>query len=248
MRSRRCIHSGDSPIVTLATRTTRRGHRSGASTTADAPSSVSATATGGRSLSVNGRLKCAARSRAMPTIPIASGRFGVIFRSKITSSMPSTSRTSVPSSTSPSMARIPAWSSPRPSSRAEHSIPIDVSPRILRFAISIPPGRWPPTVASGTTMPARMLGAPHTTRTTPSPVSTSASWSLSAFGCGSTSTIRAATTPPISAPGETISSTSSPRLSSAVPITSASASIGVKSRIQESGARIVAFGSASRQN
>ena len=60
-------------------------------------------------------------------------------------------------------------------------MPSDTSPRILRFSILKSPGRRPPTVASGTTMPAWMFGAPHTTRTTPSPVSTSASCSLSAL-------------------------------------------------------------------
>ena len=77
---------------------TKRGQRSGASTTTRAPATVVDDRAPARvRSSVNGRPKCAASSRATPTMPIASGRFGVIDRSNTTSSRPSTSRTSVPS-------------------------------------------------------------------------------------------------------------------------------------------------------
>ena len=78
----------------------------------------------------NGSEKCAASSRAMPTIDIASGRLGVIERSNTTSSRSSASRTSRPRSASSGRARIPLWSSPRPSSVGEHSMPSDTMPRM----------------------------------------------------------------------------------------------------------------------
>ena len=56
---------------------------------------------------------------------------------------------------------MPAWSSPRPSSRGEQSMPFDHSPRILRRPISMPFGIMVPRVASGTRSPAAMLNAPQ---------------------------------------------------------------------------------------
>ena len=80
---------------------------------------------------------------------------------------------------------MPAWSSPSPSSRGEHSMPFDHSPRILRRPISMPLGMTVPTVASGTRSPAAMLNAPHPIcRASPSPASTSTSWMRSALGWG----------------------------------------------------------------
>src|SRR4029077_3470932 len=87
-------------------------------------------------------------------------------------------------------------------------------------------------------MPATTLGAPHTTRVSLAPVVTSTSESLSAFGCRSTLSTRAETTPVISAPGCSTPSTSRPSWFSAETTSSTGASRGVKSRIQESGARI----------
>ena len=156
-------------MVTVATVPTNRGHRSGASTTTVAPARLSTFGSGSTSGTVSGNPKCAASSRAMPTIAIASGRFGVIARWNTMSSRPSTSRTSAPSTVSSGSVRIPLWSSPRPSSRAEHSIPSDTSPRIFRRSIAKSPGSIAPTGANGTTMPGLMLGAPHTTRRSPSP-------------------------------------------------------------------------------
>jgi hypothetical protein len=49
---------------------------------------------------------------------------------------------------------MPLWSSEMPSSRAEHNIPSDTTPRILRFVISNPPGSDAPTMANGATIPA----------------------------------------------------------------------------------------------
>ena len=91
---------------------------------------------------------------------------------------------------------MPAWSPPRPSSRAEHSMPLDHSPRSLRRPISMPFGMVVPTVASGTRSPAAMLNAPQAIcRASPSPVSTSTSWILSAFGWGRVASTRATTMP-----------------------------------------------------
>src|SRR6516225_2399238 len=89
-------------------------------------------------------------------------------------------------------------------------------------------------------MPATTLGAPHTTRVTPSPVVMSTSESLSALGWRATSSTCAAMTPVISSPGWSTLSTSSPSWLSAdtTSATGVSTGNGVKSRIQESGARI----------
>ena len=59
--------------------------------------------------------------------------------------------------------RIPSCSWPSPSSRAEQSIPRDVSPRIVRSSIVSPPGSVAPTRAKGYLRPAVTFGAPHTT-------------------------------------------------------------------------------------
>src|SRR5438034_722459 len=66
----------------------------------------------------SGSPKWAASSRATPTMHIASGLFGVIDRSKTTSSSPRSSRTSLPGFVDPSRWTMPSWSSPRPSSSA----------------------------------------------------------------------------------------------------------------------------------
>ena len=78
---------------------------------------------------------------------------------------------------------MPEWSSPRPSSAAEQSIPSLASRRILRRADLPAVGIVVPMVASGTTSPACMLNAPHQTwRRSPSPASTNTSWTRSACG------------------------------------------------------------------
>ena len=62
---------------------------------------------------------------------------------------------------------MPLWSSPSPISRADSSMPSDTSPRIVRRSSVNPPGSVAPDGAYGTTMPAVMFGAPHTTRVCP---------------------------------------------------------------------------------
>src|SRR5262245_1680404 len=237
--SRRCcIHAGGSPRVTRATCPRYRGQRSGASIVtmmSDATSRAPCTTGSG---TVSGCRKYAASSRATPTTHIASGRFGVIARSNTTSSRPRSGRTSAPSSASASSSRIPPWSSPSPSSRGDRSMPSKTWPRILRRWSVSPHGSSEPTPAYGTIMPAAMMREPQTTRVVPSPYSTSASWSRSASWCGSTWRMRATRTPTTSPPGASTPSTSSPSWLSAATSSSTGASAGVKSRIQDSGARI----------
>ncbi len=65
-------------------------------------------------------------------------------------------------------------------------MPIDSTPRMLDFLISMPPrpGTVVPGNASTPFMPARALGAPHTICKVSLPVSTVHTRSRSAFGCG----------------------------------------------------------------
>src|SRR5438445_3075770 len=189
----------------------------------------------------SGSPKWAASSRATPTMHMASGRFGVIDKSKITSSSPRSSRTSVPGFVDSSRWTIPSWSSPRPSSSGASSMPSAVTPRIfLRSSTPSGSGRCAPAGAYGTTSPAVTFSAPHTTRDESLPKSTSTSVSLSAFGCFTTSSTRAAITPRTSRPGSSTPSTSRPTWLSAATSSSVEASTGVNSRIQDSGARISA--------
>ena len=95
----------------------------------------------------------------------------------------------------PSRSTIPSWSSESSSSRAEHSMPWLSWPRILLAWMTVPPGSFAPTVASGTTIPGLTLGAPHTTRTSAVPSVTRHSVSRSALGWRLTSSTFATTTP-----------------------------------------------------
>ena len=75
--------------------------------------------------------------------------------------MPIASVNGVPGSRCSGRMKIPAWSSPSPSSRVEQSIPFDQTPAILRRPISMPSGITVPMVARGTRSPAAMLKAPQ---------------------------------------------------------------------------------------
>ena len=90
---------------------------------------------------------------------------------------------------------MPEWSSEKPSSSAEQSMPWLSTPRILLFLITSPPGSFAPMVASGAIIPARTFGAPQTMESSPAPASTRQSESLSALGCFATSSTFATTTP-----------------------------------------------------
>ena len=131
--------------------------------------------------------------------------------------------------------RMPAWSSPRPSSRDEHNMPFDHSPRSLRRAISRPPGITVPSVARGTRSPTAMLNAPQQICSgSPSPVSTSTSWILSALGCGRRASTRTTTMPSRPSPIRSTDSTAMPRSLMASPRpTGSSSGKGANSRSQE---------------
>ena len=135
---------------------------------------------------------------------------------------------------------MPSWSSPRPSSLGRAAAcRRDTSPRILRRSSVKPPGSVAPDRRVRHDHARDRCSARRTPRAVwPSPKSTSASGSLSASGCGTTSRIRATTTPVISAPG--LARRPRPRGragSSAAAMSATGASTGVNSRIQESGAR-----------
>ena len=68
-------------------------------------------------------------------------------------------------------------------------MPLEATPRISLGRSTMPfLGMVEPDGANTTLMPARALGAPHTTWIVSDPVSTWQSLSLSAFGCGSAET------------------------------------------------------------
>src|SRR6185312_13477307 len=144
----------------------------------------------------------------------------------------------------------PEASASMPSSFAEHSMPDDSTPRSFAALIATPPGRSPsapeamdgregppgsvaPTIASGTLMPTRALGAPQTICSgSPCPTSTLHTCSRSASGCFSAATISATTTPARSSPSGVSSSTSSPAMVSAWASWARSALISTSSRSQ----------------
>ncbi len=120
----------------------------------------------------------------MPRMPAQSPRLGVSETSITASVMPSASAAGIPTSALSGSSMMPACSSDRPSSRSEHSMPFDSSPRILPGLRSSPvPGMCVPGGANTPFRPVRAFGAPQTTCTTPLPVSTRQSFSRSAFGC-----------------------------------------------------------------
>ena len=121
----------------------------------------------------------------------------------------------------------PAWSSLMPSSRAEHIMPWETSPRIFVSPMTKPPGSSAPGSATGTTSPALKFFAPQTIwRTTPSPTSTRQTLRWSLFACGSKERIFPMTTCSSGGnPAEEISSTSSPIIGSASAIFSAGTSL-----------------------
>src|SRR6267142_2231427 len=82
----------------------------------------------------------AASSRPTPLWHSKSGRFADTSIRICSSPIGTASRNGVPGGASVLSSRIPAWSTPRPSSLAEHSIPFDSTPRILRRSSFSPPG------------------------------------------------------------------------------------------------------------
>ncbi len=137
-------------------------------------------------------------------------------------------RMSCPNGASSASSSRPLWSSPKPSSLPEHSMPWLATPRSLPSLMrhGTPPGsaggKSAPTVASGTRKPARALGAPHTIwRGSPCPVLTMHTRRRSALGWGSALSICATTTPANGGAAGVSDSTSNPAMVS----TSASACV-----------------------
>ena len=84
---------------------------------------------------------------------------------------------------------MPEWSSPKPISRSDSSIPALSTPLISpTLSVTPVPGMTLPGGANTPLRPVRALGAPHTTETMPLPVSTLQARSRSAFGCCTAST------------------------------------------------------------
>src|SRR5690606_17492687 len=191
----------------------------------------------------NGAPVRAATSRATPRIDRQSARLGVSFRVNSVSSRSSASRSDWPGASSAGSSSRPAWSCDRPSSRAEHSMPADCTPRILATPILMPPGSSAPTRASGTVSPAAALGAPQTIcSSSPEPSSTWQTRSLSASGCGAMATMRATTTPVKGGAAGAVSSTSRPAMVSRCASSSVAIAGMTRARSQDSGNCIISRG------
>jgi hypothetical protein len=108
---------------------------------------------------------------------------------------PSACAAGTPTGVSSGRSRIPSCRSDNPSSRSEHNIPCESTPRSFRSAIVNPPISVPGN-ATTPTGPAVAFGAPHTiVRGRPSPTSTRHTERRSASGCGAHSTILPVTIP-----------------------------------------------------
>ncbi len=120
----------------------------------------------------------------MPRTEKQSPRFGVTLTSITGSPSPAHAAYDTPTGASDGRSTIPEWSSPKPISRADSSIPALVTPRISPvFRVTPVPGMTLSGGAKTAFMPVRALGAPHTTDTTLAPVSTLQTRRRSAFGC-----------------------------------------------------------------
>ena len=136
----------------------------------------------------------AAISRAIPIMLRQSGLFGVRSSSTTMSESSSAFATLSPTDLEGLMTMIPLLSGPRPNSPSLQSIPSDVTPRIIVFSRINPSGKTVPGRAVGESISFVRLGAPHTTEIIRSPISTSQTCNLSAFGWGLILTTRPTTT------------------------------------------------------
>ena len=176
------IHKGVSaskriPLITLET---NRGQASPADRVTGNVSSIDGLM-GSIFNSATSRLLISPVSLASPVIPRQSLRLGVRSKSIIASLRFKTPLTSAPTSASAGSSIKPSWSSEMPSSRSEHNMPNDSTPRSFAFLI-LKSSSFAPTSAKGTLIPERALGAPHTTCNCSSPVETAQTLNLSAFG------------------------------------------------------------------
>ena len=198
-------------------RPVKRPHKSGACTLTGRRS-LRLTGTAGNTGSTNGEPVSAATSRAMPYTLRQCARLGVSLRVNSMSSSNSCSRMLRPTTASGASSSRPPWSSANCSSLDEHSMPWLSTPRSLPNLIkkglpSSPGGSAAPTVAQGTRMPARALGAPHTILSgCPCPTSTWQTRKRSALGCCTASRIRPTTTPLNGGATGSSSSTSRPAM------------------------------------
>ncbi len=128
MASRRsCSHLGDGPFLTpLIRRPANTGQASPSTLTVIGQGKVPGTGAMDRSFSVP--TPAAARSRAMPATPSQSGRLGVTSKS-MTASMPSAVAAGVPTVRSSGSSMMPSLSLAASSSEAEHSMPLETTPR-----------------------------------------------------------------------------------------------------------------------
>ena len=127
----------------------------------------------------------AAVSRARPAMLRQSPRFGVSSSTMVLSTRPRCFSIGVPGLAVRSSSSRPSDFSAKPSSDAEHNMPLDSTPRSAALPICVPLGSTAPGSAAGIRMPGRALAAPQTIcRISPVPASTSQTLRRSACGCG----------------------------------------------------------------
>ena len=126
--SRACSQAGDGPFFTPRMRRPANiGQASGAVMRMSiGQGNLPGTAAGRRSMKRPSPV--AARSRAMPATPSQSGRLGVTSKS-ITGSAPKRSAAGWPTARPSDSSMMPSDSSARSSSEAEHSMPLETTPR-----------------------------------------------------------------------------------------------------------------------
>ena len=158
-------------------------------------------------------IPAAASSRAIPSTPKQSPRFGVTATSITGPSTEITSLAGRPTGAPGASSMIPSWSSPSSNSLAEHSMPLLSTPR-MRARLSAWPvaGMTTPGGANTAFMPAWTLGAPHTTSVSSLPVSTRQTLRRSASGWRRTSVTSATLKGDRSAPRLSTPSTSKPSM------------------------------------
>src|ERR1039457_1924961 len=137
----------------------------------------------------------AASSRATPTMPEQSLRFGVSLSMNNLSSSSRYSRRFFPTGASPGNNHNPSLSVAKPSSLSEHNMPNDSTLRTLACLMTKSPGSTAPMRAHGTFTPTATFAAPHTmVRGRASPTFTWHTFRRSALGCLTTSSTSATTT------------------------------------------------------
>ena len=143
----------------------------------------------------------AATSRATPSTLRQCAKFGVSLRVNSVSSNCMCARMFWPIGASDASSSKPSLASLTRNSLAEHNMPWLSTPRnwpnLIRNGFpSAPGGNSAPTVAHGTRIPTRALGAPHTIPSSAAaPISTWQTRRRSALGCCATALISPTTTP-----------------------------------------------------